>query len=88
VCVVMSADSVFGHTHRPRVLLDVVDEEWARDRLPVDDVPVPAHVTPPSLDEDGVEEDVEAERDGQGKARTVGGKKVSRWDDLGLSRFR
>ena len=84
----MSSDSMLGHTHRSRVLLDVVDEEWARDKLPVDDVPLPAHISPPSLDEDGGEEDNEVERDGQGKVRTIGGKKMPRWGDLGLSRFR
>jgi len=42
----------------PGILLDIVDDEWLLDRLPHDDIPFPAGVTPPAdeIDESNQEQ--------------------------------
>eukprot|EP00873_Tetraselmis_striata_P043506 jgi/Tetstr1/463770/TSEL_008586.t1 len=68
----MSATLAYGLTSHPH-LLDVLDEEWMRDRLPNDDIPLPDGVQPPS---DDTEELPESEPKSGGKER---------WPELGLS---
>ncbi|KAG0553325.1 hypothetical protein M758_12G002900 [Ceratodon purpureus] len=55
----------------PGILLDIVDDEWLMDKLPNDDVPFPAGVTPPADEIDEAnQEQLLANQD--------------KWTDLGL----
>jgi len=51
-------------------LLDLVDEEWRKDKLPDDSVPLPQGIAPPSDEADEQQPQQE--------------KKKDRWDELGL----
>eukprot|EP01018_Ginkgo_biloba_P034126 Gb_39967 [translate_table: standard] len=53
------------------LLLDIVDEEWMRDTLPDDDIPLPAGMAPPADDiEDPNQEQQQTSED--------------KWQDLAL----
>ncbi|GBF88156.1 hypothetical protein Rsub_00868 [Raphidocelis subcapitata] len=57
-------------------LIDVVDEEWMRDALPDDEVPLPAGVAPPADDSDDL-----LLRKHEPRGRDAD---RERWRDLGL----
>jgi hypothetical protein len=40
----MSTDGAYSAVHQRKVLLDIVDDEWARDVLSDDDIEIPADV--------------------------------------------
>lgn len=59
--------------HAPGLLLDVVDEAWMMDKLPDDDVPLPAGVTPAA--EETSDDNLQPEK------QTVS---EDKWNELGL----
>lgn len=54
-------------------LLDVVDDSWAQDKLPNDDIPLPEGLMPPVDETDDLREELEAQNNGP-----------DRWVELGL----
>jgi anaphase-promoting complex subunit 13 len=59
--------------HAPGLLLDVVDEAWMMDKLPDDDVPLPAGVAQPTEES--------AEDSNQPDKQNVN---EDKWNELGL----
>lgn len=64
----------FSEISKPE-LLDVVDEAWAQDRLPDDDVPLPEGMIPPTEEHDELRQQAEEEN-----------KKGEKWNETGLNR--
>jgi len=69
----MSLTLQFSDVSEPE-LLDIVDDEWARDRMPNDDIPLPEGIDPPTEDTTELGEEVEPQQ-----------KEHERWNDLGLN---
>jgi len=63
----------YSQTTEPH-LLDIVDEEWARDTLPADDIPLPDGVQPPVDDSDEFRDEAEPQP-----------REPEKWPELGLN---
>jgi anaphase-promoting complex subunit 13 len=68
----MSVTLHYSLTLEP-TLLDIVDEEWQRDTLPDDDIPLPEGVVPPLDESDDIHEELE-----------ILTKDLEKWTELGL----
>jgi len=70
-------DSTYCYIHRPRPLLDIVDEEWLKDCLPEDDIDIPTTI-------DVVTPDAEAD---QWQSVTKPSENGRKWTELGLQEY-
>ncbi|KAL3146386.1 Anaphase-promoting complex subunit 13 [Trebouxia sp. C0010 RCD-2024] len=72
LCPSMSVTLHYSQIREPD-LLDVVDDAWAQDKLPNDDIPLPEGLVPPVDETDDLREELEAQNKGPDK-----------WVELGL----
>jgi len=78
-CVSAPADGQFVQTvHRPRCLLDVIDEEWLADTLSDDDIEIPPEQDHAPDDHDGIDLGDKA------ASKTV---TTEKWTELALQQF-
>lgn len=69
-----NSDGSFSFVHRARVLVDIVDDEWAADTLAVDDIEVPPqHDVPAEAEDEAHREEAETNE--------------NKWTEMGLAEF-
>ncbi|KXJ04194.1 anaphase-promoting complex subunit 13 [Exaiptasia diaphana] len=71
----MSKDSEFSHAHRNGRLIELIDDEWKKEKLPNEEIAVPEFELPPvdDTDNNGALESLKEQEE--------------KWTDLGITQL-